>query len=135
MKTYPVSPASLKDRTVGYGPTNRRSNRLLETLCRCSTEVVQPLGKRKIAGSNPAFGSHGPEIDSTGIGCIKNTGRRNTLRSKQKETTTISIIANYRLLDSASRQNSILPRGKYLRFIESLARADFLLTANKSKWW
>ena len=27
-----ISPASLRDRTVGYGPTNRRSNRLLETL-------------------------------------------------------------------------------------------------------
>jgi hypothetical protein len=31
VKMYPVSPASLRDRTVGYGPTNRRSNRLLET--------------------------------------------------------------------------------------------------------
>ncbi len=31
VKAYPVSPASLRDRTVGYGPTNRRSNRLLET--------------------------------------------------------------------------------------------------------
>ena len=27
------------------------------TICRCSTEVVQSLGKRKITGPNPVFGS------------------------------------------------------------------------------
>ena len=32
VKAYPVSPASLRDRTRGYGPRNRRSNRRLETL-------------------------------------------------------------------------------------------------------
>ena len=31
VKAYPVSPASLRDRTGGYGPPDRRSNRLLET--------------------------------------------------------------------------------------------------------
>ena len=31
VRAYPVSPASLRERTVGYGPTDRRSNRLLET--------------------------------------------------------------------------------------------------------
>ena len=30
VEAYPVSPASLRDRTRGYGPRNRRSNRRLE---------------------------------------------------------------------------------------------------------
>ena len=31
VRAYPASPASLRDRTRGYGPRNRRSNRRLET--------------------------------------------------------------------------------------------------------
>ena len=87
---------------------------------------MQPLGKRKIAGPNPAFGSkvspvnllytqinllklrkvaetghYGVVLVSTAMGCIRITGMQLSLNCKRKELTIISIIANYRLLDSA----------------------------------
>ena len=98
-----LCPLSLTERVSGYEPDDLGSIPRVGTLridlcrtrenkepsshghlCRCSTEVVQPLGKRKIAGPNPAFGSHGVVLVSTAMGCIEITGMQLSLNCKKK---------------------------------------------------
>ena len=57
--------------------------------------------KDEVASSNLAGGSHGVVLVSTAMGCIRITGMQLSLDCKRNELTIISIIANYRLLDSA----------------------------------
>ena len=63
--------------------------------------VEHVIGNDEVASSNLAGGSHGAVLVSTAMGCIRITGMQLSLNCKRKELTIISIIANYRLLDSA----------------------------------